>query len=149
MIAGDDTTHTIRLNNFHMIQFSGIFIAVITQFIGIKGAIEIIIEDVLCPIFNEEYVTEPHVYIDVNNRAFVNFSIIKQLPPDVQLEFHVLGVSMGEYLIQTGIDFEMSLCDMFNEPVILGPKVLNYLDLSRPIVHHLQVFMKLKAIPYQ
>ncbi|KAG8035596.1 hypothetical protein G9C98_001024, partial [Cotesia typhae] len=38
------------------------------------------------------------------------------------LEFHVLGVSMGEYLIQTGIDFEMSLCDMFNEPVILGPK---------------------------
>ncbi|XP_044589747.1 uncharacterized protein LOC123268587 [Cotesia glomerata] len=104
-----------------MIQ--GIFIAIIPQLIGIQGILEINIEDALCQTFSKEYFTEPDVYIDVNNQAFVNFSIIKQFPPDVQAHFHLLGASMGEYVIQTGLDFEMGFCGMFDEPVILAPNL--------------------------
>ncbi|CAG5092644.1 Protein of unknown function, partial [Cotesia congregata] len=90
------------------------------------GAIEIILEDVLCPTFNKEYLTEPDVYLDANNQAFVNFSIIKQFPPDVQVRFHLLGASMGEFVIETGIDVEMGLCEIFGEPVIMGPLLKLY-----------------------
>ncbi|KAH0546938.1 hypothetical protein KQX54_016274 [Cotesia glomerata] len=90
-----------------MIQ--GIFIAIIPQLIGIQGILEINIEDALCQTFSKEYFTEPDVYIDVNNQAFARF--------------HLLGASMGEYVIQTGLDFEMGFCGMFDEPVILAPNL--------------------------
>ncbi|CAD6232566.1 GSCOCG00006953001-RA-CDS [Cotesia congregata] len=99
----------------------GIFIAIIPQLIGIQGTVEIIIEDAFCSSFSEEYITEPDVYVDVNNRVFVNFSIVKQFSPDAQFHFKILGASMGEYVIQTGLEIQMSLCEMKDEPVILAP----------------------------
>ncbi|CAD6244324.1 GSCOCG00013345001-RA-CDS [Cotesia congregata] len=106
-----------------------IFIAIILQLIGVQGAVEIIIEDVLFPTFSKEYLTEPDVYVDVNNQLFANFSIVKQFPPDAQVHFEILGASMGEYVIETGIEIQMSLCEMKDEPVILNP-ILGMFGLS-------------------
>ncbi|KAH0553086.1 hypothetical protein KQX54_000084, partial [Cotesia glomerata] len=49
-------------------------------------------------------------------------AIIPQLI-GIQARFHLLGASMGEYVIQTGLDFEMGFCGMFDEPVILAPNL--------------------------
>ncbi|KAG8035597.1 hypothetical protein G9C98_001025, partial [Cotesia typhae] len=34
--------------------------------------------------------------------------------------FQLLGASMGEYVIQTGLDLVIDLCEMINEPIILN-----------------------------
>lgn len=32
----------------------------------------------------------------------------------------MLGDSMGEYVVPSGLDAEMTLCEMINEPIVLG-----------------------------
>ncbi|CAD6230917.1 GSCOCG00006883001-RA-CDS [Cotesia congregata] len=91
------------------------------QFFGVKGALEIIIEDIVYPVFNKEYLIEPDVYVNADNQVFINFTIVKSLPIETQSSFELLGASLGEYVIHTGIEQQMGLCEMIDEPVIVGP----------------------------
>ncbi|XP_057337407.1 uncharacterized protein LOC130675633 [Microplitis mediator] len=95
-------------------------IFLIVQFLSIQGAMVIVLEDVVCPIFSEEYFTEPDTYLDEHNGLVLNFTIIKTFPEATQGHFALVGASMGEYIVNTGIDVQMDLCDMLEEPIILG-----------------------------
>ncbi|KAH0561651.1 uncharacterized protein LOC123265603 [Cotesia glomerata] len=108
-----------------------LFIVLAAQFFGVKGALEIVIEDIVCPFFSKEYLTEPDVYVNADNQVFLNFSIVKSFPTETQSYFQLLGASMGEYVIHTGLELQMSLCEMLDEPIIVGP-ILQIVGFDKP-----------------
>ncbi|KAG8042008.1 hypothetical protein G9C98_007316 [Cotesia typhae] len=92
-----------------------------SQFLSTQGAYDILIEDVVIVAYSKEYFTEPDAYVDDTNAIVVNVSLIKRPPTAAQGHFALVGASMGEYVIDTGIDVTLNLCDMFNEPIMIGP----------------------------
>lgn len=40
---------------------------------------------------------------------------------DCQVTFKIVGLSMGEYTLPTGVELHMELCEVTNEPIILAP----------------------------
>ncbi|CAD6221164.1 GSCOCG00005065001-RA-CDS [Cotesia congregata] len=62
------------------------------------------------------------------------FSIIKQFPPETQTHFQILGASMGEYVVQTGLEVQMKLCEILDEPIIMGPilHLLGFVETDCP-----------------
>ncbi|XP_044589749.1 uncharacterized protein LOC123268589 [Cotesia glomerata] len=96
-------------------------IVLTAQFFSVQGNFVVLLKDIDCPLFNEEFFTEPDAYIDDNNAIFFNTTIVKELLPTTQGYLAIIGASLGEYVVNTGFDIQMPLCDMMNEPVILGP----------------------------
>ncbi|CAD6234274.1 GSCOCG00007709001-RA-CDS [Cotesia congregata] len=92
-----------------------------SQLLSAQGSYDLHIEDVVIAAYSEEYFTEPDAYIDDTNAIVVNVSIIKQLPTEAQGHFSLFGASMGEFVIDTGIDVTLDLCDILNEPIMMGP----------------------------
>ncbi|XP_057340422.1 uncharacterized protein LOC130677600 [Microplitis mediator] len=100
-----------------------ITLVVITQSFGIQGAIDVVFEDSLCPFYDEEYFLEPDVFVDNHNSLVSNVTIIKLLPEETQSRLVIMGASMGEYVVSTGIDQTMELCDLIEEPIMAGPNL--------------------------
>ncbi|CAD6232570.1 GSCOCG00006955001-RA-CDS [Cotesia congregata] len=109
-------------------------IVLTAQFFSVQGDFVVLLKDIDCPLFNEEYFTEPDTYIDDNNAIFFNTTIVKEFLPLTQGYLGIIGASLGEYVVNTGIDVEMTLCDMMNEPVIMGPllRVFGFSDDNCP-----------------
>ncbi|XP_044575012.1 uncharacterized protein LOC123258838 [Cotesia glomerata] len=105
-----------------------ILLVFVLQFLNSKGDYDLFMEDVDNPAYNEEYFTKPDFYLDNNNGIVLNFSIIKQLPEGTEGRFIIKRASMGEYVVDTGIDVTMGLCDGIEEPILIGPilKVLGF-----------------------
>ncbi|XP_057337658.1 uncharacterized protein LOC130675810 [Microplitis mediator] len=98
-----------------------ITLVVITQSFGIQGAVNVVFEDIDCPVYDKEYFLEPEVFVDNHNSLVSNFTIIKLLPEEAQARLAIIGASMGEYVVSTGIDQTMELCDLIEEPIMAGP----------------------------
>ncbi|XP_057335719.1 uncharacterized protein LOC130674413 isoform X3 [Microplitis mediator] len=95
-----------------------IAIVIITQWFGIQGFVPIVFEDIVFPVYNKEYFTEPEGYITNENTLALNFTIIKLLPIEAQIHSVLKAASMGEYVVDTGIDIVMDLCDIIAEPIL-------------------------------
>ncbi|KAH0539195.1 hypothetical protein KQX54_001870 [Cotesia glomerata] len=93
----------------------------ILQFLRAERSYDLIIEDVLVSTYNKEYFTEPDLYIDDSNALIVNISIIKQFPIGTEDRLKIMAASMGEYVIDIGIDVKMDFCDSLEEPIVMGP----------------------------
>ncbi|XP_044589750.1 uncharacterized protein LOC123268591 [Cotesia glomerata] len=98
-----------------------VLIILTAQFYSVQGEFGVIFRDSLCPFHDAEYVTEPDSYIDENNGLFFNFSIIKTFPLTTEGYLGIIRASMGEYVVDTGINGQLPLCEMFYEPIIFGP----------------------------
>ncbi|CAD6232568.1 GSCOCG00006954001-RA-CDS [Cotesia congregata] len=77
--------------------------------------------DSLCPVYDAEYMTEPDTYVDDNNGLFFNFSIIKTVPSTIEGYLAIIGASMGEYVVDIGINLIMPFCEMLDEPLFMSP----------------------------
>ncbi|XP_057328677.1 uncharacterized protein LOC130669670 [Microplitis mediator] len=97
-----------------------IAIVVISQSFGIQGAMNIVFEDMTCPFYSEEYFEEPDTFINDQNALVVNVSILKPVPIESQGCFKLTGASMGEYVVDTGFNVQLDLCDAIEEPIIMG-----------------------------
>ncbi|XP_057329056.1 uncharacterized protein LOC130669921 isoform X2 [Microplitis mediator] len=89
----------------------------------------LVLEDADCPVYDEEYFREPETYVNDENAWVVNMTLIKPLLIETQGHFSLIGASMGEYVVNTGFDVRMSLCDFIAEPIIIG-RVLQGLGFS-------------------
>ncbi|XP_057330803.1 uncharacterized protein LOC130671114 isoform X2 [Microplitis mediator] len=98
-----------------------ITLVVITQSFGIQGAIDVVFEDTDCPFYDKEYFLEPEAFVNDQNALFSNITIIKRLPIETEARFTILGASMGEYVVSTGIDQTVDLCDLIEDPILAGP----------------------------
>ncbi|KAH0539194.1 uncharacterized protein LOC123259226 [Cotesia glomerata] len=98
-----------------------ILIVLIFQLLSVQGTYDLIIEDVTVPEYNEEYLNEPDVYIDDNLKVVVNLTIIKQFPSTSVGRVWLMGASMGDYVVDTGIDVTMDFCELVEEPIVIGP----------------------------
>ncbi|CAG5099454.1 Protein of unknown function [Cotesia congregata] len=95
---------------------------IIVEVLMVKGDFDdVFVEDVNNPFYNEEYVTEPDIFLDNDNKIVLNFSIIKQPPEGTQGHFIIQRASIGEYVVDTGIDVTMDLCNCFEELIMIGP----------------------------
>ncbi|XP_057330034.1 uncharacterized protein LOC130670622 isoform X1 [Microplitis mediator] len=106
-----------------------IAIVVITQSFGTQGTLHLVLEDAMCTAYDEEYFLEPETYVNDENAWVVNMTLIKPLSIETQGYFSLTGASMGEYVVNTGIEVQMSLCDFIEEPIIMG-RVLQAFGLS-------------------
>ncbi|XP_057330033.1 uncharacterized protein LOC130670621 [Microplitis mediator] len=99
-----------------------------------QGGLDIVVEDANCPFYDKEYFTEPETFITDQNSLVVNITIIKSLPIEAQGHLALIGASMGEYVVSTGIDQEMDMCDILQEPIMTGPlfKVLGFSEDDCP-----------------
>ncbi|XP_074098097.1 uncharacterized protein LOC141526854 isoform X2 [Cotesia typhae] len=107
-------------------MISSVLIVLLVQFFGIKGNLQIFVNDVIFPTYSEEYLLEPDVYLDADNKAVVNITIVNRFPPETQVHLIVLGASMGEYVIQTGFDIQMGLCETMEEPILVGSALRSF-----------------------
>ncbi|XP_057330972.1 uncharacterized protein LOC130671222 [Microplitis mediator] len=98
-----------------------ITLVVITQSFGIQGAVDIVLEDTECPFYDKEYFLEPEVFVNNQNQFASNITIIKQLPIETQGHLTILAASMGEYVVSTGIDQTVDLCDIMEDPIVSAP----------------------------
>ncbi|XP_074107616.1 uncharacterized protein LOC141532912 [Cotesia typhae] len=98
-----------------------LLIILTAQLYSVQGEFGVILRDAVCPYYDSEYVTEPDIYVDDNNGIFFNFSSIQALPSTVEGRFRMIGASMGEYVVDTRLNVHLPLCEMLDEPVILGP----------------------------
>ncbi|CAD6230915.1 GSCOCG00006882001-RA-CDS [Cotesia congregata] len=78
-------------------------------------------EDAVCSVFSKEYLTEPDLYVTTDNHVYVNFSIIKTFPVGTQSHFQITGATLGEYVMDFGVDVITDFCEVIREPVIVGP----------------------------
>ncbi|CAG5078438.1 Protein of unknown function, partial [Cotesia congregata] len=81
---------------------------------------DVVVEDVVVVTYSEEYMSEPDFYLDDSNGLFANWSIVKKFPEGTQVRFSIKAASMGEYVIDFGIDKIADLCYSFEEPILLG-----------------------------
>ncbi|XP_015110696.1 uncharacterized protein LOC107036942 [Diachasma alloeum] len=95
------------------------------HFSGIEAQLELYYEDIVIETIDPEYIKDPEAHIntdsDDEDSIFVNFTIIKPLPTTAQGHLELIGASMGEYVMPTGFVFDMDICDLIDEPVLIGP----------------------------
>ncbi|KAK0182471.1 hypothetical protein PV327_000611 [Microctonus hyperodae] len=87
---------------------------------GKNAELTVVYEDVIFPIINEKYFGMVDVFLTEDNLIAGNFSIKQSLPESAICHLYMLGDSMGEYVVPSGLDAEMTLCEMINEPIVLG-----------------------------
>ncbi|XP_063985513.1 uncharacterized protein LOC135166815 [Diachasmimorpha longicaudata] len=111
--------------NMNMFWIKFITLVLAVQFSGIEGQLEIYYEDIVMENINSEYIkdAEAHINADSENgdSLFVNFTIIKALPTTAQGHLELVAASMGEYVMPTGLVFDLDICDLIDEPVLIGP----------------------------
>ncbi|XP_034941299.1 uncharacterized protein [Chelonus insularis] len=88
----------------------------------VQAELNIVLLDIDAPVQNPEYITDFEGYMsdDEDPQVICNFTIIKELPQGCKGHLILKGASMGEFVISTGIDYEMDFCEMFDEPIIMG-----------------------------
>ncbi|XP_043272049.1 uncharacterized protein [Venturia canescens] len=90
--------------------------------IGIVSGLRVYIEDISLEDVDSEYfdVDNTDGYV-IDNTISTNLTVIKQLPDDTEAHFKISGLSMGKYTLPTGVDVRMPICEVQDEPIILGP----------------------------
>ncbi|XP_034943667.1 uncharacterized protein [Chelonus insularis] len=102
------------------------------QFQTTKADLSIVSYDVECPIADPEYFKDIEVYIENegrDNEFFINFTLIKILPADAMITLKMIGASMGEFVVSTGIDFTVKACSAVDEP-IFGQHIYRQLGIN-------------------
>ncbi|KAH0539915.1 hypothetical protein KQX54_009707 [Cotesia glomerata] len=64
-------------------------IILVAQLFSVQGEVQIVLRYAELPAYDKEYLTEPDVYIYDDNKIFLNFPIIKQFPPTVEVRNHI------------------------------------------------------------
>ncbi|CAD6234273.1 GSCOCG00007708001-RA-CDS [Cotesia congregata] len=98
-----------------------VLIVLTFQLLSVQGAYDLIIEDVTTAEYSEEYLNEPDIYVDDNFKLVINLTIVKQFPSTTAGRLSLMGASMGEYVVDTGIDVTMNFCEFVEEPIVIGP----------------------------
>ncbi|XP_034933923.1 uncharacterized protein [Chelonus insularis] len=97
-----------------------------SQFLISKADLEVILLDFKFEYYDLDYFKD--MDSDVwGNEIFINVTITNFLPEEAELRLQVIGATMGEYIVPTGIDFLYSLCAGLKEPNIMT-SAINYLE---------------------
>ncbi|KAK0164377.1 hypothetical protein PV328_003013 [Microctonus aethiopoides] len=115
-----DMRQVLRREQAELIQISEAMNQEKKRNLKLRAELVIVYEDVIFPIINEKYFGMVDAYLTEDNRIAGNFSIIQSLPESAVCHIYMLGDSMGEYVVPSGLDAEMTLCEMINEPIVLG-----------------------------
>ncbi|XP_034941237.1 uncharacterized protein [Chelonus insularis] len=102
------------------------------QLLNTEAELSIVSYDVTCPKADPVYFRDIEVYIEdegKDNEFFINFTLIKKLPAEATHTLKMIGASMGEFVVATGIDFTITLCEAFTEP-IFGERMYRQLGLN-------------------
>ncbi|CAD6208949.1 GSCOCG00010763001-RA-CDS [Cotesia congregata] len=91
-----------------------VLIILVAQLVSVQGGIQMTFKYAEVPSYNKEYVTEPDMYIYDGDKVFLNYSVIKQFPPTTEEHYVILGASMGEYVVETGFDLQLPLCEFLD-----------------------------------
>ncbi|XP_011303577.1 uncharacterized protein [Fopius arisanus] len=93
--------------------------------LGIQAKLNVYFENFYVDEVDSNYIRDAEVDINTDseydNTIFVNFTIVNPLPKTTKAYLEVIGMSMGEFVLPTGLFFDMDMCSLDDEPVLLGP----------------------------
>ncbi|XP_034943697.1 uncharacterized protein [Chelonus insularis] len=79
-----------------------------------ESEFELTFYDIDITEISSEYVSNVEAYVnDDNSGFFLNFTLIKRFPDTARLLYKLLGSSMGEYIMPTGMNIDTGLCEVF------------------------------------
>ncbi|XP_046821591.1 uncharacterized protein LOC124425370 [Vespa crabro] len=97
-----------------------------------QSDLQIIIDNIDLKV-NEEYIqsckVEPCETSDMVPTLTIDCQFIKEVPEEAILHLVLYGMNNGEPTDPTGIDIEMSSCQMVNDTIIMGP-ILKAMKMS-------------------
>ncbi|XP_035726120.1 uncharacterized protein LOC118443366 [Vespa mandarinia] len=115
-----------------------------------QSDLQIIIDNIDLKI-NEEYIQnckmDPCETSDMVPTLTIDCQFVKEIPEEAVLHIVLYGMSNGEPTDPTGVDIEMSSCQMINDTMIMGPIIKAMkMSLKCPIPPT-NVFLKCFSIP--
>ncbi|XP_034946351.1 uncharacterized protein [Chelonus insularis] len=89
-----------------------------SQFFGLKAQLDVTLLDFVFESYDPDYFKDMEI-ITWNNDIDINMTVIDYMPLEAELRIQIIGATMGEYKVPTGIDWKFSLCEGLNEPIIM------------------------------
>ncbi|KAK0085979.1 hypothetical protein PV325_004095 [Microctonus aethiopoides] len=86
-----------------------------------KAAVDVFFEDFEAVYVDEKYFSKPDCYFTDDKEMNLNLTILKRFSDNAQGSLNMLGLSMGEYVLPSGLDIEMKFCEMIDEALVMGP----------------------------